>query len=186
VALPAGEIFRFLGRTICRVLDLENHVALRRLDEDEKSTLVIGNGNRSYRVNTINESGLYSLILTSRKPQAVSFRKWVTSEVLPALRKTGRHEAPGVPPAIAMHRRRRKGWWPLAPTRPIPFPRPDCGPIAAPDYKSKRSFTFPGSPGKNERGVGGERIRPPEAPRRDPPSGSGGRPGDHLALPATG
>lgn len=46
---------------------------------------------------TVSESGLYSLIFRSRKPEAKRFRKWVTAEVLPALRKTGRYELPGAP-----------------------------------------------------------------------------------------
>ena len=56
--------------------------------------------NAEQEINLINESGLYSLILTSRKPEAKKFKKWVTAEVLPAIRKTGRYEAhpPKLPP----------------------------------------------------------------------------------------
>lgn len=55
----------------------------------------------------INESGLYSLVLGSRKPEAKRFKKWVTSEVLPAIRKTGRYEAATtVPPAPSLLNRR--------------------------------------------------------------------------------
>ena len=62
-----------------------------RLDEDEKSTIAITDcGNLNTIRNIINDSGLYSLVLTSRKPEARRFKRWVTSEVLPAIRKSGR------------------------------------------------------------------------------------------------
>ena len=77
------------------MLGLDNsRQAVSRLDADEISDVIISdtssNGvQQSRKVSIINESGLYSLILTSRKPEAKQFKKWVTSEVLPALRKTG-------------------------------------------------------------------------------------------------
>jgi prophage antirepressor-like protein len=84
----------FVAADVCRVLELENPTeALRPLDADEKNTLSnsegihSGAGNPNVRV--INESGLYALIFKSRKPQAKAFRKWVTAEVLPQIRKTG-------------------------------------------------------------------------------------------------
>lgn len=78
---------------VCRELDISNvGNASARLDEDEKSSIrnpdatsIGGNPN----IIVINESGLYSLILTSRKPEAKRFKKWVTKEVLPSIRKTG-------------------------------------------------------------------------------------------------
>lgn len=54
---------------------------------------------RSQTVTAINESGIYSLIMTSRKPEAKAFKKWVTSEVLPAIRRTGSYSAPSTPAA---------------------------------------------------------------------------------------
>lgn len=64
--------------------------AASRLDDDEKDALdIIDPIGRKQRLTIINESGLYSIILTSRKPGAKRFRKWVTSEVLPSIRKTG-------------------------------------------------------------------------------------------------
>jgi prophage antirepressor-like protein len=86
----------FVAPDVCRVLEIGNTTeALRSLDEDEKTTISnpegrAGTGAQSY--NIISESGLYSLIFKSRKPQAKTFRKWVTSEVLPAIRVTGRYE----------------------------------------------------------------------------------------------
>ena len=67
----------------------------RRLDDDEKMTVRItpqkqrGNPN----ITAVSESGLYALILRSNKPEARKFRKWVTSEVLPAIRKKGSYTA---------------------------------------------------------------------------------------------
>jgi prophage antirepressor-like protein len=80
----------WLAADVCDVLDLGNPTqALTRLDEDEKSTLISNEGGPGRRI--INESGLYSLVLSSRKPEAKPFKKWITSEVLPAIRKTGRY-----------------------------------------------------------------------------------------------
>lgn len=89
-----------VAKDVCRVLELGNVTeALRNLDEDEKADLriteVSSNGvTQARKVNTISESGLYALIFRSRKPQAKHFRKWVTSQVLPALRKTGSYSMP--------------------------------------------------------------------------------------------
>lgn len=85
----------FVASDVCRVLDVANTTqAMQALDDDERSMLNIG---RQGDANIVNESGLYTLILRSRdavkkgsKPHA--FRKWVTSEVLPAVRKNGRYE----------------------------------------------------------------------------------------------
>lgn len=75
---------------ICQILDLPNVTkALYALDEDEKLTLPIVRAGQTREVNCVNESGLYNLIFKSRKREAKTFRKWVTSEVLPAIRKKG-------------------------------------------------------------------------------------------------
>lgn len=76
---------------VCKALEVGHApTAAKRLDDDEKSTVVINDsGNLNASRTIINESGLYSLILTSRKPSAKRFKKWVTSEVLPAIRQTG-------------------------------------------------------------------------------------------------
>lgn len=72
---------------VCKVLELSNPtMAAKKLDEDERSKFDLG---RQGEAVIINESGLYNVILRSDKPQAKPFRKWVTSEVLPAIRKTG-------------------------------------------------------------------------------------------------
>ena len=74
--------------------------AVRRLDDDEKGADTIRTLGGDQRVTIINESGLYNLVMGSRKPEAKKFRKWVTAEVLPAIRKTGRYEAPAAAVAL--------------------------------------------------------------------------------------
>lgn len=77
----------FVAVDVCAVLEIQNTThALKRLDDDERASFKLG---RQGDTTVINESGLYSLILGSRKPEAKKFKKWVTSEVLPAIRKTG-------------------------------------------------------------------------------------------------
>lgn len=89
----------FVAKDVCAALDLTNPTeALKTLDDDEKNTLRISEGipNRGNpNMNIINESGLYTLILRSNKPQARRFRKWVTSEVLPNIRKNGIYDMTG-------------------------------------------------------------------------------------------
>jgi prophage antirepressor-like protein len=80
----------FVAKDICEILDHSQvSKAVERLDEDEKllGTIFLSGQNRETWL--VNESGLYSLILTSRKPEAKKFKKWVTHEVLPTIRKTG-------------------------------------------------------------------------------------------------
>jgi prophage antirepressor-like protein len=82
----------FVAKDVCEILDVgDPSKAVDRLDADETGTTSIRTTSGSRELLTINESGLYSLIFTSRKPEAKRFRKWVTSEVLPAIRKTGRY-----------------------------------------------------------------------------------------------
>lgn len=90
----AGEPW-FITADVARVLgyrDASN--AGRVLDDDEKGTHIVSTPGGDQKVTVINESGLYALVLRSRKPEARKFAKWVTSEVLPAIRKTGRYETP--------------------------------------------------------------------------------------------
>lgn len=85
-----GKQIYFVGKDVCDVLEHSNPSgAINRLDEDEKLiyTMFISGQNREILL--INESGLYSLVLTSRKPEAKTFKKWITSEVIPSIRKTG-------------------------------------------------------------------------------------------------
>lgn len=83
----------FIAVEVCKLLDLSNPTdRLKSLDDDEKLTYPIDRAGQQRVVNLVNESGFYHLIFLSRKPQAAAIRKWVTSEVLPALRRTGRYE----------------------------------------------------------------------------------------------
>lgn len=77
---------------ICKALEIKNATDVaKRLDEDERTRLNLG---RQGETNFITESGLYAVILRSDKPNAKKFRKWVTSEVLPPIRKTGSYGMP--------------------------------------------------------------------------------------------
>ena len=81
----------FVAKDVCDVLGISNNKdAIKSLDEDEvgKSYLTDSLG-RKQATNVISESGLYALILRSNKPYAKTFRKWITSEVIPALMKRG-------------------------------------------------------------------------------------------------
>lgn len=77
---------------ICKALEMSNPTMVaQRLDDDERTKLDLG---RQGETNFITESGLYAVILRSDKPNAKKFRKWVTSEVLPSIRKTGSYNIP--------------------------------------------------------------------------------------------
>lgn len=82
----------FVAMDVADILDYSDaHKMTSKLDDDEVQNRQIGGfGNRG--VNLINESGLYTAILTSQKPSAKAFKKWVTSEVLPSIRKTGGYQ----------------------------------------------------------------------------------------------
>ena len=88
----------FVGKDIATILGYakpENAIANHVDGEDKTSTLIQGSGsNYKSKAILINESGLYSLILSSKLPQAKAFKRWVTSEVLPAIRKTGSYKTP--------------------------------------------------------------------------------------------
>lgn len=62
---------------------------LRKLNKEEKGVLILNTLGGNQKIKVVNESGLYGLTFMSRKPKAMAFRKWVTSEVLPAIRKGG-------------------------------------------------------------------------------------------------
>ena len=87
-----GEVL-FVGKDVAKALGYakpENAIAVHVDKEDKTSTLIQGSGsNYKSKAVLINESGLYSLILSSKLPQAKAFKRWVTSEVLPQIRKTG-------------------------------------------------------------------------------------------------
>lgn len=80
----------FVAKDVCEVLGITNTSdALTRLNGADVGSTEIRSGVQNRRVKTVNESGLYDLVLDSRKPEARAFRRWVTAEVLPTIRKTG-------------------------------------------------------------------------------------------------
>lgn len=80
----------FVLKDVCAVLGIGNsRMVFDRLDDDEKGVSQIDTLGGLQNMSVINESGLYNVILRSDKPEAKPFRKWVTSEVLPTIRKTG-------------------------------------------------------------------------------------------------
>ena len=81
----------FMAKDVCEVLGLENsRQAVSRLDEEDRITVIFNDGNKGNPERTfITESGLYNLIFSSTKPEAKAFKKWVTSVLLPTVRKTG-------------------------------------------------------------------------------------------------
>ena len=82
---------------VCKVLELNSpHKVADRLEEDEKGRNLIPTLGGEQEMTIISESGLYSVILRSDKPQAKTFRKWVTGEVLPTIRKHGAYMTPDV------------------------------------------------------------------------------------------
>lgn len=88
----------FVAADVCRVLEIEP-TATRRLDDDEKAALRLtqtsSNGVEQGRdVTIVNEPGLYSLVIGSRKPEARAFRRWITHEVIPSIRKHGGYLTP--------------------------------------------------------------------------------------------
>lgn len=85
----------FVAADVCSVLAIvNNRDALGNLDDDEKGVATADTLGGPQQVSVINEPGLYSLILRSRKPEAKAFKRWITHDVLPQIRKTGSYAAP--------------------------------------------------------------------------------------------
>ncbi|WP_418717656.1 Bro-N domain-containing protein [Bilophila wadsworthia] len=86
----------FVAKDVAVVLDIQNiRQNLSELDDDEKGVCTTYTPGGAQELKTVSESGLYALVFRSRKPEAKAFSKWVRSEVLPALRKTGNYVTPG-------------------------------------------------------------------------------------------
>lgn len=80
----------FVIADVCRALEIRNsRMVAGRLDRDELMSVKLTSGGQRREMTVINESGLYAVIIRSDKPQAQSFRKWLTSEVIPTIRRTG-------------------------------------------------------------------------------------------------
>jgi hypothetical protein len=92
----------FVAADVCAVLGIATEQT-RRLDDDEKGLRSMQTPGGTQSMTTVNESGLYSLILGSRKPEARAFKRWVTHDVLPAIRRTGSYALPGATPPPLPH-----------------------------------------------------------------------------------
>lgn len=85
----------FVASDVCKALDINNvSMAISRLDDDERDTVSLtegipGNPNKTI----VNEPGLYALVLSSRKPEAKAFKRWITHDVIPSIRKNGGYVA---------------------------------------------------------------------------------------------
>lgn len=91
----------FVAKDVCNALGIEHHRdALTRIDEDERGSLLLDTLGGKQTIGAVNESGLYHLIFQSRKPEARAFRKWVTNEVLPSIRRTGTYSSNGVQTSV--------------------------------------------------------------------------------------
>ncbi len=85
----------FVARDVCDILEIANgRDALNRIDEDEKGVVLTDTPGGTQQMAAVNEPGLYSLVLGSRKQEAKQFKRWVTHEVLPDIRKTGVYVVP--------------------------------------------------------------------------------------------
>lgn len=80
----------FVAKDVCECLAISKHRdAISRLDDDERGSLKVDTLGGKQEMATVNEYGLYSLVMSSRKPEAKEFKRWVTHEVLPSIRKYG-------------------------------------------------------------------------------------------------
>ena len=85
----------FVARDVCECLELGNpRTSIALLDEDEKGVHTMDTPGGAQEMSIVSEAGLYSLILRSRKPEAKAFKRWITHEVLPAIRKHGGYLTP--------------------------------------------------------------------------------------------
>lgn len=86
----SGNIW-FSAKDVCSVLDIANHRdATSKLDDDEKVSVLLDGSQKQV---VVSESGLYSLIFKSNKSEAKKFKKWITSDVIPSIRKTGSYDS---------------------------------------------------------------------------------------------
>lgn len=83
----------FVAKDVCDVLDIANsRDAVGRLDDDERGVVSTDTLGGNQEMQAVNESGLYSLVLGSRKPEAKAFKRWITHEVIPSIRRHGAYQ----------------------------------------------------------------------------------------------
>ena len=102
--LGTAEVPLFVAIDVCNILGYKKPLEAisRHVDEEDRIKAEIDTKGGKQTVNCVNESGLYALIFGSKLESAKRFKRWVTSEVLPAIRKTGRYEAPAAPQYITV------------------------------------------------------------------------------------
>jgi prophage antirepressor-like protein len=87
----------WIAKEVCQILEIKDtSQAVDRLHDDEKLIRVLYVSGQNREMWTINEPGLYSLILRSNKPEAQKFKRWITHEVLPSIRQSGKYEIEGL------------------------------------------------------------------------------------------
>lgn len=88
--VPVDGELMFVAKDVCDCLEITKHRdAISRLDSDERGSVKLDTPGGKQDVAAINEYGLYNLVLSSRKPEAKEFKRWITHDVIPAIRKTG-------------------------------------------------------------------------------------------------
>lgn len=88
--IPVDGELMFVAKDVCDCLEITKHRdAISRLDSDERGSVKLDTPGGKQDIAAVNEYGLYSLVLSSRKPEAKEFKRWITHDVIPAIRKTG-------------------------------------------------------------------------------------------------
>ena len=128
----AGGIW-FVGKDVAEALGYSNpsNAVISHVDDEDKLRTQIKYAGQNREVSIINESGLYSLVLSSKLPKAKAFKRWITSEVIPSIRKTGSYNKPSKQPTTQQEQRAKamllnaqsrqcKLWLRLAETTDLP------------------------------------------------------------------
>ena len=88
--VPVDGELMFVAKDVCDCLEITKYRdAISRLDSDERGSVKLDTPGGKQDIAAINEYGLYNLVLSSRKPEAKEFKRWITHDVIPAIRKTG-------------------------------------------------------------------------------------------------
>lgn len=110
-----GQIW-FVAKDICDALEIADvSSALRQLDDDEKGPHTVPTPGGNQEMLCVNEPGLYSLVMKSRKPEAKAFKRWITHDVLPSIRRTGGYLLPGMRAVPVFVRRFNDNWESVSP-----------------------------------------------------------------------
>ena len=126
IVMRDGELW-WVAADVCDILGIGRpQDSVRYLDEDEKGRCLVDTPSGQQEMLVVNEPGLYSLILRSRKPEAKAFKRWVTHEVLPQIRRTGSYSVHG-----------RYG--PTTEIGGFPVPQPTWEPCASPQTWPRRT-----------------------------------------------